>query len=115
LGDDREDDTGTKEDGSGNPNDQTGLGDRGVEVAADGLTVNDEDGFDNVIVDKEGEAEIEEEEIEYGYRMVDEEEDWEDEPEDEVDTDGEGGNLGPEDGDKGWEDDVFELEGYAPL
>jgi hypothetical protein len=109
LGDDREDETGIKQNVPGDPTVQTELGDHGVEVAAGDFTLNDDNELEDVVADEEGEAEIE-----YGYRMLDEE-DWEDEPEDEIDTDGEGGDLGPEDGEEGWEDDVFELEGYAAL
>ena len=55
----------------------------------------------------------EEEEIDsdYGYKEVDEEAELQDEEE----ADSDGGDLGPEDGEENWEDDVLELEGYAAL
>jgi hypothetical protein len=63
--------------------------------------------------DGEDDEEREEEEIDYGYGVIDEEAELEDK--EEVDSDGQGGDLGPEDGEENWEDDVLELEGYAAL
>lgn len=55
------------------------------------------------------------EEADYGYAGESEEED-EDGEDDEMDgCDLDGGGLGPEDGEEAFEDDVLELEGYAPL
>jgi hypothetical protein len=106
LGDDRECEIGVQdvqEEMSSDPDVETEdfgaveIGDRG------GLGIIDEEDAER------------EEEIEYGYGMVDDEVECEDDPEDDADADSEGIDLGPEDGEECWEDDVLELEGYAAL
>lgn len=51
----------------------------------------------------------EEEEINYGYKTIDKEAD-----EGEINSD-ESSDLGPEDDEENWKDDVLALEGYAAL
>jgi len=91
LGDDRECEIGVQGEISGDP-----------DVETEDFDVIDEE-------DTVGE------EIEYGYRTVNDGVECEDDPEDEGDTDSEGIDLGPEDGEECWEDNVLDLEGYAAL
>jgi hypothetical protein len=112
--DDHECEMGAQEEGSGDPDVETGdldaieIGDR----LGDELSIDDEDEL-GVIDEKEAGRE---EEIEYGYRMVDDEAECEDEPEDESDASDEDiVDLGPEDGEECWEDTLLDLEGYAVL
>jgi hypothetical protein len=105
LGDDRECEIGIQDEMS----DDSDVKTKGFEA----IKIGNQDKL-GVIDSDEEDAEIEEE-IEYGYRMVDDEVECEDGPEDEGDADSEGIDLGPEDGEEDWEDDVLDLEGYAVL
>jgi len=105
LGDDRECGIDVQGEISGDPDVES--------EGFDAIKIGDQ-GKLGVIDSDEEDTEIQEE-IEYGYRMVDDEVECEDEPEDEGDADGEGIDLGPEDGEECWEDDVLDLEGYATL